>query len=52
MKTQTLLIITVLLGLLSAGCSKQVAGPNRVLFDYLGEPVPLPANAAPTPSQD
>ena len=44
MKTHTLLIVTVMVGLLSAGCSKQVAGQNRVLFEYLGEPVPLSAN--------
>lgn len=34
----------MVLGLLSFGCSKQATGPNRVLFDYLGDPVPPPAN--------
>jgi hypothetical protein len=44
MKNHTSLILAVLLGLLSAGCSKHAAGPNQVLFDYLGNPVAPPAN--------
>ena len=44
MKTHTSLILAVLLGLLlSVGCSKQATGPNQVLFDYLADPVPPPA---------
>lgn len=44
MKNHISLIIAVLLGLLSAGCSKHATGPNQVLFDYLGGPVASPAN--------
>jgi hypothetical protein len=44
MKTHTSLIVAVLLGLLSAGCSKHAAGSNQALFDYLGNPVAPPAN--------
>jgi hypothetical protein len=44
MKKHTLLIVVVLFGLLSAGCSKHVTGPNQALFAYLGDPVAPPAN--------
>src|ERR1017187_1325166 len=44
MKNHTSLIIAVLLGLLFVGCSKHAAGPNQVMFDYLGNPVAPPAN--------
>ena len=44
MKNQTPLIAAVFFGLLCVGCSKHVAGPNQVLFDYLGDPVAPPAN--------
>jgi len=50
MKKHTLLIVTVTLGLLSAGYSTHAsepatpAGPNKVLYDYLGDPVASPAN--------
>jgi hypothetical protein len=52
MKNRTSLIAAVLLGLLSAGCSKHAGesaqmkpstGPNQVLFDYLGNPVAAPS---------
>lgn len=44
MKIHTPLIFAVLLGLLlSVGCSREATGPNQVLFDYLGDPVPPPA---------
>jgi hypothetical protein len=44
MENHTSLIVAVLLGLLSAGCQKNAAGPNQALYDYLGNPVPPPAN--------
>ncbi len=44
MKNHTSIIVAVLLGLLSAGCQKNAAGPNQALYDYLGNPVPPPAN--------
>jgi hypothetical protein len=44
MKTRTLLILAMLIGLFSVGCSKHAAGPNQILFDYLGNPVSPPAN--------
>ena len=44
MKNHTSLIIALLLGLLFVGCSKHAAGPNQVMFDYLGNPVAPPAN--------
>jgi hypothetical protein len=36
-------MVAALLGLLTAGCSRH-AGPNQVLFDYLGNPVAPPAH--------
>jgi hypothetical protein len=49
MKTHTSLIVTVALGLLSAGYATQASesaptGPNKVLYDYLGAPVAPPEN--------
>ena len=49
MKTYTSLIVAVALGLLSAGYSTHASesatnGPNKVLYDYLGDPVAPPAN--------
>ena len=47
MKTYPSLIVAAALGLLSAGCSARAAepaspGPNKVLYDYLGDPVAPP----------
>jgi hypothetical protein len=49
MKNHTPLVVAVALGLLSAGYSTQASesaptGPNRILYDYLGEPVSPPSN--------
>jgi hypothetical protein len=49
MKKHTSLIVAVLLGVLSVSCSKHASesaatGPNKVLYDYLGDPVAPPAN--------
>jgi len=44
MKKHTSPIVAVLLGVLLVGCSKHAAGPNQVLFDYLGNPVAPPVN--------
>jgi hypothetical protein len=49
MKTHISLIVAVTLGLLSAGYSTHASelaptGPNKVLYDYLGDPVAPPAN--------
>ena len=49
MKTHTSLIVAVALGLLSAGYSTHASesastGPNKVLYDYLGEPVAPPTD--------
>lgn len=48
MKIRTSLIVAVALGVLSAGCSTYASesaptGPNKVLYDYLGDPVAPPA---------
>jgi hypothetical protein len=50
MKNHTSVLVAVILGLFSAGCSMKAAesipaaGPNKVLFDYLGDPVAPPAS--------
>ena len=44
MKNWITLIVAVFFGLLFIGCSKHAAGPNQVLFNYLGDPVEPPAN--------
>src|SRR5664279_4100042 len=49
MKIHTSLIVAVALGLLSAGYSTHASesaptGPNKVLYEYLGDPVAPPAD--------
>lgn len=50
MNTRTFLKVVITVGLLSVGCVEHAAepalpaGPNKVLYEYLGDPVATPTN--------